>query len=155
MEFRRIQEWRSQYLRDIIEYRVQKRPIIYLDETWFDTHDTPSSGWDDSSGKCVTRAPSNRGKRITILHAGSEDGWIPNALSLSSKNISESCVDYHEDTTAEVFEDWFGTKLLPNMPPNSVIVMDNASYHSRQLNKAPCSKDTKAKIQDYMYRYYT
>lgn len=153
MESRRLQEWRGQYLRDITDYRIQERPIIYLDETWFDTHDTPTSGWDDSSGKCVTRAPSNRGKRITILHAGSENGFVPNALSLSSKNIKDSCVDYHEDTTAELFEDWFKTKLLPNIPPNSVIVMDNASYHSRQLNKAPSSNDTKPKIQEYMYNH--
>lgn len=151
MESARLQKWKLEYLSKIKQYREEQRSIIYLDETWFDTHDTPSKGWVDSSSKCRTNAPSNRGQRITIIHAGSEKGWVPNALCLSAKNIKDSCLDYHEDTTAEVFEDWFATKLLPNIPPNSIIVMDNASYHSRQLNKAPCSNDTKADIQEYMH----
>ena len=33
MESRSLQEWQSQYLRDIINYGTQKTPIIYLDET--------------------------------------------------------------------------------------------------------------------------
>ncbi|KAG0421446.1 hypothetical protein HPB47_002659 [Ixodes persulcatus] len=28
------------------------------------------------------------------------------------------------------FEEWFTKKLLPNLKPRSVVVMDNASYHS-------------------------
>jgi hypothetical protein len=71
------------------------------------------------------------GKRITILHAGSENDWVPNALLLSAKKIKDFRVDYDEDTTADLFEEWFKNKLLPNIPPTSVIVMDNATYHSR------------------------
>ena len=55
--------------------------------------------------------------------------------------------------TLQLFDYWFKTKLLPNIPPNGVIAMDNASYHSRQLNKAPSSNDTKSKIQEYMYNH--
>lgn len=150
MESTRLKKWRYEYITSIRKYRSENRPIIYLDETWFDTHETPSKGWSDSSGKCTTKAPSNKGKRITILHAGSENGWVPNALWLSAKNIKDSCVDYHEDTTAELFEEWFQNCLLPNIPPNSVIVMDNASYHSRQLQKIPGSNNTKLEIQNFM-----
>lgn len=150
MESHRLQKWRHEYITSVRKYRSENRPIIYLDETWFDTHETPSKGWSDSSDKCKTKAPSNKGKRITILHAGSENGWVPNALWLSAKNIKDSCVDYHEDTTAELFEEWFKNCLLPNIPQNSVIVMDNASYHSRQLHKAPSSNNTKLEIQNYM-----
>lgn len=150
MESQRLQKWRYEYLIKIREYRSLSRPIIYLDETWFDTHETPLKGWSDLSNKCQSKAPSNKGKRITILHAGSKDGWIPNVLLLSAKNIKDSSLDYHEDTTAELFEEWFQTKLLPNIPPNSVIVMDNASYHSRQIKKVPNSSNTKSDIQKYM-----
>ena len=59
-------------------------------------------------------------------------------------------MDYHEDTTAELFEEWFQNCLLPNIPPNSVIVMDNVSYHSRQLQKIPGSNNTKLEIQNFM-----
>ena len=38
-------------------------------------------------------------------------------------------------------------KLLPNLPPNSVIVVDNASYHNVQLNPAPTSSSRKLEMQ--------
>ena len=38
--------------------------------------------------------------------------------------------DYHDEMTAKHFEEWFTSKLLPNIQLNSLIVMDNASYHS-------------------------
>lgn len=147
MESVRLKRWRMEYLITINEYRENGREIVYLDETWFDTHDVPKKGWVDSSGNCTTNAPSNKGKRITIIHAGTKNGFVPGALALSAKNIKDSRVDYHDDTTAELFENWFKTKLLPNIQPNSVIVMDNASYHSRRLNKVSCSNDTKLSIQ--------
>lgn len=150
MESQRLQKLRIEYLEKINTARSENRTIIYLDETWYDTHDTPSKGWVDGSKKCYTKAPSNKGKRITILHAGSEEGWIRECLFLAAKNISDSSLDYHCDTTAEVFEDWFQNKLMPNIPPNSCIVMDNASYHSRQKNKIPGSTNRKREIQDFL-----
>ena len=47
--------------------------------------------------------------------------------------------------TVEHFEEWFREKLLPNIPPNSLIAIDNASYHSRieVLPKASWSKSKK------------
>jgi predicted O-methyltransferase YrrM len=32
----------------------------------------------------------------------------------------------------EMYEKYFSEQLLPNLPPKSVIVVDNASYHSRK-----------------------
>lgn len=132
MESARIVELRQEFLRKARNFRGEKRNLIYLDETWFDTHDVVQYGWVDDSKKCTLKAPCNRGKRIIILHAGSENGFIPNCLLLSAKNIKESCADYHEDMTADLFEKWVEQQLLQNIPPNSVIIMDNASYHSRQ-----------------------
>ena len=106
MESHRLRIWRSNYLSEIRKYRSENRPIIYIDETWFDTHDTVGKGWDDSSGNCQTKAPLNKGKRITIIHAGSEKGWVPNCFLLSAKNTKDSTLDYHEDTGAELFEKW-------------------------------------------------
>ena len=58
--------------------------------------------------------------------------------------------DYHDDMTADHFEEWFGTKLLTNVPPNSLIVMDNASYHSRRSDPVPVKSWTKQKMQDWL-----
>ena len=53
---------------------------------------------------CQSKAPSNNGKRITIIHAGSEKGFVPNCLLLSAKHIEDSPLDYNQDTNAELFE---------------------------------------------------
>lgn len=150
MESARIVKWRQDYLRKIKEYREANRDIIYLDETWFDTHDVVQYGWVDNSKKCNLTAPCSRGKRIIILHAGSENGFVPNALLLSAKNIKQSSADYHEDMTAELFEKWATQQLLPNIKPNTVIVMDNASYHSRLHNKIPNTSTKKEDIIKFM-----
>lgn len=152
MESPRLVRHRQDYLRKINEYRDAKRDIVYLDETWFDTHDVVQYGWMDDSKKCNLSGPCSRGKRIIILHAGSEDGFIPNALLLSAKNIKQSSADYHEDMTAELFEKWAEEQLCPNLKPNSVIVMDNASYHSRIKpdTKVPTTSTKKADIIEFM-----
>lgn len=67
MESERFRQMRSLYLREIKKFRSEKRSIVYLDETWFDTHDTVKKGWVDLSEKCQSKAPSNKGKRITII----------------------------------------------------------------------------------------
>lgn len=41
---------------------------------------------------------------------------------------------------------WLETKLIPNLPPNGLIVMDNASYHSAQINKPPTQATRKDSI---------
>lgn len=52
--------------------------------------------------------------------------------------------------TADLFEKWLKEQLLPNLQPNSVIVMDNASYHSRILNKIPNTSTKKDDILNFM-----
>ena len=39
--------------------------------------------------------------------------------------------DYYDSMNAEAYESWFQKRLCPNLEPDSVIVIDNASYHSR------------------------
>lgn len=52
--------------------------------------------------------------------------------------------------TATVFESWFRNQLLTNIPPNSVIVMDNASYHSVLAEKRPTSSWLKGDIKAWL-----
>ena len=48
------------------------------------------------------------------------------------------------------FEEWFATKLLPNVLLNSLIVMDIASYHSHRSDPVPVKSWTKQKMQDWL-----
>lgn len=45
--------------------------------------------------------------------------------------------DYHGQMNQVNFEKWVDEKLIPYLPPKSVVVMDNAPYHSVQVDKPP------------------
>ena len=52
--------------------------------------------------------------------------------------------------TAEHFEDWFASSLLPNVQPSSLIVMDNATYHSRRSEPIPVKSWTKKRMIEWV-----
>ena len=82
------------------------------------------------------------------MHAGSENGWIDGAdLVFQSKKATG---DYHDEMNSNNFEEWFHDKLLSNIKDNSLIIMDNASYHSRRIEKVPTSNTRKSEMQDWL-----
>lgn len=91
--------------------------------------------------------PLGKGQRFIIVHAGSSEGFVPNGLLYFR---SKSTKNYHEEIDSIVFRDWFVNKLLPNIPKNSVIVIDNAPYHSVELNKAPISSSLKSEMETWL-----
>jgi hypothetical protein len=48
------------------------------------------------------------------------------------------------------FEKWLKDKLIQNLPPNSVVVLNVALYHNVQLDPAPTSTSTKAEMQMWL-----
>ena len=92
-------------------------------------------GRDDVSGGTFgsIKWPLEKGAQLIILGADGESGWIPTTTHIQ---IQINTRDYHDEMTAENFEEWFATKLLPNVPPNGLIVMDNVTYHSHRSDPA-------------------
>ena len=89
---------------------------------------------------------SRKGQRLIVLHAGSADGWVPSGdLMFRSKTNS---ADYHDEMNSEHFMEWFTKQLLPNIPDNEVIVVDNATYHNKQKDKAPTTANKKHKTSE-------
>ena len=41
--------------------------------------------------------------------------------------------DYHDNMNQKNFEKWFKEQLISNLPEPSLIIMDNATYHSRLM----------------------
>lgn len=48
------------------------------------------------------------------------------------------------------FNKWLREKLIPNLTEPCVVVMDNASYHTVQINKAPNTNSRKSEIQQWL-----
>ncbi|KAL1424121.1 hypothetical protein MTO96_003620 [Rhipicephalus appendiculatus] len=82
--------WRRKYLWTIREMRKEKRTIYHLDETWVNAGHTKEKVWEDTTvssredafRKGLTtglRAPSGKGGRLIVLHAGSENGFVDGA----------------------------------------------------------------------------
>jgi hypothetical protein len=49
--------------------------IVYLDETWVDTHHTASHQWTPPNPSDDRKIPFNKGQRFVILHAGKTFRW--------------------------------------------------------------------------------
>ena len=133
---------RIQYLRKMKQYRDAGRPIVYTDETFVHANHTMHKCW--QSDEISLKAPFSKGDRLIILHAGSEQGFIEGAdLIFKSKTRSG---DYHDKMNSENFQKWLSTKLIPNLPANCVLVIDNAAYHNVQVDKCPTQGTKKADI---------
>ena len=87
----KIIEQRNTYLRRMMQNRADKRPVVYLDEMWANSHDGKRLAWvqkDPVTGGTIggVKSPSGKGARLIILGAGGEMGWIPNTLLLQEKH---------------------------------------------------------------------
>lgn len=146
MERPDIVQWRFRYLRDIKKFRKENRLIIYLDESWIDSNLCFGKCW--QAGKIRALTKKSAGNRLIIVHAGSQDGFIKGA-SLVFKSGTTSG-DYHGQMNFDNFSKWLKEKLLPNIPPNSVICMDNAPYHTKVLNPKPSKYATKKQLSEWL-----
>ena len=55
--------------------------------------------------------------------------------------------NYRGEMNSEKFIGLLRGKLIPNLPPKSVVVIDKASYHSVQEDKCPTQASRKADMQ--------
>lgn len=148
--------WRRTYLYNIRKYRQEGRQIYYLDETWLNAGDCVNRVWKDNTvlskhdafNKGLTTGstnPTGKGQRLIILHIGSEKGFLPGGLLcfVSKKNTA----DYHDEMNGDNFKEWFEA-ILPRLESNSIIVLDNALYHSVKLEKYPSTRWNKAQLSE-------
>lgn len=140
MESQNIKLLRTKYLRNVVKFRNEGRPVIYTDETYIHSSHTTTKEWSDNSGEGL-KAPVSKGKRLIIVHAGGVNGFVPNALLIFKSGQKSG--DYHHDMNFENYKRWMETQLIPNLPPKSVLVIDNASYHNVKLDKEPTTATKK------------
>jgi hypothetical protein len=86
--------------------------------------------------------------RHIVLHAGSKEGFIPGAALIFSSKTNNG--DYHGEMNEENFLTWFEEQLLKKLEEPSIIVMDNASYHSTLAEKTPNASWCKDNIKSWL-----
>jgi transposase len=104
------------------------RPEVYFDETFINrNHSNQFTWYFDDDGPEVNK-PTGKGQRLIVVDAITREGWVQNArLVFEAKRRTG---DYHGQMDWGNFSKWFEEQLLPNIPANSIIIMDNASYHN-------------------------
>ena len=128
---------RQRYLRRKRENRQGTgtiRPEVYFDESYVNKNHSNDFTWYFEEDGPLVQKPTGQGERLIIINAITKDGWVPNA-KLTYKSTKKTG-DYHGQVNYELFSKWFQEKLLPNIPKNSLIIMDNAPYHNVL---SPCS----------------
>lgn len=123
---------RRRYLRKKISNRradgTLKRPEVYLDETFLNKNHSNDKTWYLNEDEAWVNKPSGKGPRLIIVHAITKEGWVDGAKLVFQAKTAIG--DYHGQMNYENFSKWFADRLLPNIPENSVIIMDNAKYHN-------------------------
>lgn len=117
---RRAKE-RSEELRQAWKVRQFDMPawkVVCIDESAANERTgSRRYGWSLKGAPCYTDEPIKRSERWSILPAMDMNGYLPGTL------IHQGSI------TAEIFEDWLETTILPQLEPGSILVMDNASIH--------------------------
>lgn len=143
-----IREKRISYLQAIKKYRSENRPIVYMDESYVCTSHFANKVWSDGTSNGV-HTPISKGERLIIVHAGGENGFVPNALAMWKAGIKSG--DYHDNMNNTNYINWVKNQLVPNLQEKTVLVIDNANYHNKQIDKAPTSNSRK----DEMIKWLT
>ena len=144
---------RRAYLREIQANRTAQRhcirPEVYLDETYINKNHSQRLTWySEEDGPWVNK-PSGVGPRLIIVHAITRAGWVKGAqLVFEAKKRTG---DYHGQMNWDNFSSWFNKKLLPNIPKQSLIIMDNAGYHNVLAeDRFPRKSSTVAELRDWL-----
>lgn len=82
---------------------------------------------------------------MVIVHAGGEGFVLCKVNALLTFRAGTKSGDYHDNKNSENYERWLRAKLMPNLPPNSVVVVDN-----KQLDAASTSNTKKADMQTWL-----
>jgi transposase len=89
---------------------------VYVDESGF-AHDMPR-----------TRGYAIKGERCYGKHDWGAKGRT-NAIGALLGGLLFTVSLFASSVNTRVFDSWVSQDLLPKLPPNSLVIMDNASFH--------------------------
>lgn len=146
---------RRRYLREMRANRVSGkvtdtiRPEVYLDESYVNKNHSNDFIWYYGEDGPWVQKPTGKGERLIIIKAITKSGWVPGS-KLVFKSTRKTG-DYHGQMNWELFKKWFTEMLLPNIPEQSLIIMDNAPYHNiLSKHSPPTPQSSKKKIKEWL-----
>lgn len=107
-----------QFQHRIQAYERCNLPVVYLDESGFELSAPRTHGYQQKGKRCYDQHDWHCRRRINAIGASIDHEFITVSLFENAVNT-------------DVFYAWITQDLLPKLPENCVIVMDNASFHKR------------------------
>ncbi|KAK3870173.1 hypothetical protein Pcinc_024575 [Petrolisthes cinctipes] len=128
-------------LRALQRHREEGRKVVYVDETWFTTRMGHSREWVDTTQAPFNttysrQLPPGEGERFVVVAAGTDEGFVDGSYLCYPAKTNQG--DYHGEMNGELFMRWLTMQLLPSLPEPSVLVLDNAPYHSQLTEESRC-----------------
>lgn len=123
------------YMENYMKPEDEQLDPIFLDETWtFQNGTGKTKDWQNEDRRSCSLRKGSCEARYIVAHAGGKDGFVEGAsLFFRSEKKPKEGDDYHGDMNAENFENWFRNDFVPNLKKPSLIILDNAPYHSVQV----------------------
>ena len=113
------------FCQKINEFKKEGKQVVYIDESGF-AHDMPRThGYSDKGKRCYGKHNWGAKGRSNVIGA-LIDGKV-DAVGLINSSVN-----------TEVFTAWVEKCLLPSISKQSVIVMDNATFHKGQDMQKSC-----------------
>lgn len=104
------------FCQELQQHQVKNRPIIFIDESGF-AHDMPRThGYALKGARCFGIQDWGAKGRTHVI--GALRGGLLLTVALFTSHIN-----------TEVFHAWMLQDLLPKLPPQSLVVRDNATFH--------------------------
>ncbi len=107
----------KEYLGKIAD--ISKENIVYIDETGINSYLYREYAYPERGKKVYGKIKGRKFKRTNIV-----------AAKYGNQIIAP--MQYSTTMTGGFFERWFEEILLPGLPKDAVIVMDNASFHRKK-----------------------
>jgi len=149
----KIRQQRHDYLYEIRTNRSlpvhERYHLVYLDERFLHHHHGSQLSW-FSDGDFVERA-AGKGRRWCFIHAIMEEKLVDNAFLIFEAKNSKG--DYHQQFDADVFQKWFQTKLISNLPPRCLIILDRCSFHMVGQDATVPTQMRKAELQEWLSQH--
>jgi transposase len=105
---------RAEFLTQLAEIELSRR--VYVDEAGMDQRDNYGYGW------------TEKGERYEALKSGSRGGRI-NMIAAYCEQELQAPFTIEGACNRTVFETWLETCLVPQLKPNQVVILDNATFH--------------------------
>jgi len=146
----RIRQFIMEYAAALKEEAEGTAKIVYFDESYTHAHQASKYGWVAADDNSVIG--DDKGKRIIILHAMTEDGLLAVPDAVASNWLSEPALtaelvfdevledgqddsDYHNTINSAKIIAWLRNRLIPTFEhlypgKKMYLVLDNATYHA-------------------------